>query len=549
MHDSDDVDAILATEFSRRSFLQAAGLASFALATPTTLVRGLRPASTEAAGAIGTINVGYPETITRMDLAHLSTGSDEHAIGNVIEVLGNYDPYQHLVPMLAESIAQSDPRTYVYTIRPNVKFSDGTPLTMDDVLASCEDIWKGTGSIFQALFSNVKSMSITGARELTIKLKSPSATFRYLSIFLGVGKKSELLKWPKTIGTPGHIGKYTGPYAFADFVPGQSVTLIRNNYYYGPKPAAEKIVYKVFKDPTTMQLALQAGEIDVAFHVPVADIPTWQKLANANVLVGGPSDFVYMAMDNKQAPWSDVHIRRAIAHCMDKVGICKAVYNGAAQPARTYPFPAEWLALGVSQAQAAKLLQQVPEYTFDLGQAKAELAKSSQPNGFSDKIQVPSDYDPAVTLIAENLVQNLKQIGINLTIDSIPQAQLLAHWYNNKTNVGALIQTNGPTFLEASDYARIMLLKQNDVNGGYNDANYYNPQVEVLLKRAEESSNEAIRRSAILSALKIAAQDEPYIPIAWIGGAMAISKKYKFVGTFNGYTNTVEEWGKRIVKA
>lgn len=549
-----EVEATMSRALTRQQLLQRLGLAGAALALPSMFLRSETAAAalggSQAVSDIGTITWGYPETITRMSLIHLSTGADENAIASTIEVLVNYDSNGRLVPMLAESWSSPNLTTYVYKIRKGVKFSDGTPLTMADVLHSCIATWKEKGSVIAPLLANVKSMKITGPRELTIKLKTPSVTFKYLAVFLGIGKKSESIAHAAQLGTPQFLGTYTGPYAFKTFVPGQSVTLVRNDHYWGKKPAAQEIVYKVFKDTTTMRLALQSREIAGAFKLPLTEIPTWQKLNTARVINGrNPVQLIYFSFDVKQEPWSDVHIRRAIAHCVDKRGIVKAVYKSVgAEAATTLPAPSEWASIGLTTAQARRFTRQVPEYSFDLKKAKAELALSSKPNGFTDHVIVPSDADPDITLIALSVSENLKKIGVNLQVKRIPQAQVYGVWYSKRKNTGCVIIRNGPTFLDASDFPRIMLLKQFDVAGSYNSSNYTNPQVERYLKTAEESANFSVRRSNILKALIIAGRDEPYIPIVWGGGAMAVDDKYNYIG-FHPWAYLIQEWAARIVAA
>jgi peptide/nickel transport system substrate-binding protein len=551
-----EIESMLSAGLTRRRLLQRLAVTGAALAVPSALARSAKAlppllrTEVDATGDIGTITWGYPETITRMSLIHLSTGADENAIASTIEVLVNYDTNGNLVPVLAESWSAPDLQTYVYKIRKGVTFSDGTPMTMDDVLYSCLATWKEKGSVIAPLLANVKSMKQTGPNELTIKLLKPSATFKYLAVFLGVGKKSESVAHASELGTPAFLGTYTGPYAFESFVPGQSVTLVRNDNYWGKKPAAQKIIYEVFKDTTSMRLALQSREIAGAFKLPLTEIPTWQKLKTARTIVGkNPVQLIYISFDTKEAPWSDPHIRRAIAHCVDKKGIAKAIYKGVgAIPAHTLPAPSEWAAVGLTAAQANKLTQQIPDYDFDIAKAKAELAKSSMPNGFTNSVVVPSDSDPDITLIAESVSQNLKQIGVNLVVKPLPGSQVYGIWYSKKKNTGCVIIRNGPTFLDPSDYARIMLLKQFDVAGSYNSANYSDPQVEVLLKRAEESMSNAVRRESVIAALKIAARDEPYIPVVWGGGAMAVDDKYNYIG-FHPWAYLIQEWGERIVAA
>jgi ABC-type transport system substrate-binding protein len=150
--------------------------------------------------------------------------------------------------------------------------------------------------------------------------------------------------------------------------------------------------------------------------------------------------------------------------------------------------------------------------------------------------------------MAESLSQTLAQIGVHLTVKPEPTTQVQDQWLANKKNTGCTIILNAPTFLDPADYARIMLLKQFDIVGSYNSANYYNAQVEHFLAQSDLTSDPKSRAAAILGALKVAGADSPYIPLIWAGGAMAVNNKYNYIG-FEPFTYLIQEWGERIVPA
>lgn len=547
----ESLDDAAVTPLTRRSFLQGAGVAGGALLLPSLLAGPAGAATRLRTGAtkdIGTITWAFPEAITRMSLIHLETAADENAIASTIECLLTYDTTGRLVPNIATSWSQPTPTTYVFKIRQGVKFSDGTSMTMADILASANAVWKEPGSVFAGLLQEVKGFSVHG-NQLRVKLKAPVATFKYLATFIPVYKASELQAHSKILGTPKFLGTYTGPYSFESFVPGQSVTLVRNPHYWGKRPAADKIVYQVFKDDASERLAVQSGQLDGAFRLGLTDLKSWESLSDARVIQGGaPVQLYYVSFDNKQAPWNDPHVRRAIAHCCDKVGIAKAIFSGNAIPATTYPPPSEWTELGLTSDQALAAYKHIPDYALDLSAAKAELAKSRYPKGVSGDMFVPGDSDPENTLIAQTIASKAKSIGINLTVKQQPDAEFNAQWLSSKKNTGCRVIRNGPTFLEASDFPRIMLLKAYDIPGSYNSANYYNSAIEKIMARVQASRNPAQRREDLLKVLHMVHTDQPYVPLVWGGGAMAINKKYNYVG-FHPWAYLIQEWAEKIVAA
>jgi len=537
---------------TRREMVRRIGLAGAILTVPGLTGCGETKTKLGAAGAktVPLITFGFPETLPNLDPAAAPTAAAENATANSAEALLTYGSDGSLQPLLAESFSRPDRLTYVFKIRSGVKFSDGSPMTMDDVVYSVLRIWKGPTTVFTGLFGKVVSMRATGPNELTVLLKEPSDTFKYLATFLFIGQKTALAAAGKNLGTPGHLGVYTGPYVMGAFTPGQRLTLTRNHHYWGPvKGVADQITFQVFADTNTMRLAMQSGQLDGAFRLPLGDVAAWQQLSNAHVIPGqNPVQLYYGSFDTKQAPWSDVHVRRAISHCVDKQGIAKAVFKGHGLAATTLPAPSEWVGVGVSPTQALALYQQIPDFAYSLKLAKQELAKSAYPTGFTNDVVVPSDSDPELTQSALVLAQAAKQIGISLNVKALPGAKFLSTWYSNKKNTGFCLIRNGPTFLDAGDFPSVMLLKFDDINGGYNSANYFDSQVETFLAQAESAKTPASRETAILGALNVAAPAAPYIPIVWGGGAMAISNKYQYVG-FHPWAYLIQEWALRVKAA
>jgi peptide/nickel transport system substrate-binding protein len=291
---------------------------------------------------------------------------------------------------------------------------------------------------------------------------------------------------------------------------------------------------------------MESGALDVAFRLPLGAIGAWQGLGNAHVIEGtNPVQLYYGSFDTRQAPWSDVHVRKAIAYCCDRAGILKAIFHGNGTVATTLPAPSEWQDLGVSPSEALTLYKQLPGFPYNVALAKQELAKSAFPKGFTNEVVVPSDSDPELTSAALALSEVTKQIGITLNVKAVPGAQFVSIWYSSKKNTGFCLIRNGPTFLDPWDFPSIMLLKQFDIDGGYNSANYTNPRVGVLLDRAETTSSSAVRKASIIDALKIADAEVPYLPIVWGGGAMAINNKYQYVG-FHPWAYLIQEWALRL---
>jgi peptide/nickel transport system substrate-binding protein len=431
-------------------------------------------------------------------------------------------------------------------MRKGVTFWDGSAMTMDDVLYWMDRVMHGAKSIFPSYFADVNSVKQTGDMELTIRLKEANPEFLGLCVFLFVGQKAYTVAHDADLGTPGALGMFTGPYVLQQYTPQQSVTLERYDGYWGAKGAAKTVVFQFIPNDDTRRLALQSGQLDGGFAVPPDAIAQWSKISGVKVITRPNLQFGYVSMDTKQAPWSDVHVRRAVSHAVDRAGIVKSILRGNATVANSYPPPEDWAGLLSPQA-VSHFYSGLPQLPFDLKKAKAELAKSSVPKGFKATLPVPASPQ-YMQQIALSLSANLKQIGIDLTVKQVGDAQYRAAWYTGKKNTGIQLIQNGPTVQDPSDFPGIMLTKRYDVSGGFNTANYVNPAIEKLWQKQQTVVDPKARIKPIEQALRLASADAPYVPIFWNLGAVAVSDKLTYAG-FHAAWYCIQPWAALLTSA
>ena len=534
--------------FSRRGFL-GASLASGAL-----VAAGCSPGSSSPSAKSGSsgasldsLTWSFNQVATNLDPIKAGDLPSEAAISSSVQGLVVYNSSGVIEPYLAESWSHPDPVTWVFNIRPGVPFWDGTVMTMEDVLYSIDRLLHGNGTIFGGLFSTVTSVKQTGKMQLTIKLSSPNPEFLGLANFLFVGQKAYTEKHNSTLGSPGSLGMFTGPYILESYVPNESVTLTRFDGYWGQKGTAKTVTFQFITDDNTRRLALESGQLNGGFNVPSTDIAAWREISNIDLVVKPNLQIGYLSMDVKQSPWSDVHVRRAVAHCVDQAGIVKSIMGGVPTAATSITPPGEWAPLGMSANEALTAYQKFQQYPFDIAMAKAELKQSAFPNGFTASLPVPPT-PPYLSSIAQSIAQNLKQIGITLNIVNVQENEYEAGFFTSKKNTGIQILENGPTVDDPSDFPTIMLGQAGIVGGGWNTANYVNPKVQTLIAQESAATKPSDRIAAITEMLNIASQDVPYIMNYWNEGAMAISRNLKYPGVHAAWY-CIQPWAAQISPA
>jgi peptide/nickel transport system substrate-binding protein len=517
-------------------------LLALAVLVPTASAASRSHAS--ASGTIPQVTWGLIQTVRSLDYTHSGDPGSATVIFLGMQPLVQYDKIGRLEPDLAASFSTPNPTTYVYNLRNGVTFWDGHPLTTADVIYSLQQS-AGKTSEISTFFAGVKSMKATGAHQITIKLSSPNPFFRYTMAVTPIGEKAFWSAHLKDIGTPGVMNMGTGPFEFSSFVPSDTVTLTRNPHYWGKEPAIQKLVIKSIVSPSTMLLAIRSHQIDGSFKLPYAEISQYKSLPGVSVQVAPEELPAYLSLDMAEKPFDDVHVREAIAYATDKAGMVKAVLGGYGSPAPTMPPPQQWGDL-MSQSKVVQLYKSLPQYTFDMAKAKAEMAASSVPNGFSTTITYP-DSSPELGQALQILAQDVKSIGITIDVKQVPHSQWVNVLYTHPTPMGVQVGNWTPDYPDPADALSLIYPSTNAHANSFNTANYKNKAMDALIDEQNNSVSSTVRSAAISKALRLGATDLPYIPLWYQDFAMALNSKYTY--TQLGPWYVYQAWAAEISAA
>ncbi len=248
-----------------------------------------------------------------------------------------------LEPASADKWEQVDPTTIKYHLRTGVKFGDGSPLTADDIVATFKyHMRPDSGSQLASFYSSVATVEATAPDEVTVKLKAPNVQFAYTAAHMAgfVFKKEQLAD--KNIGTPEVLPLGTGPYKLVEFVPTDHVTLEARDDYWGPKPVVKRITIQAIPDRQARLLAMQSGEIDVAFDIAMSDVDQLKALGNVDIVTAPSLGVFLLTLDHSAPPFDDIHVRRAVAYAVDREGLVKALLKGNGEAATALNPPEIW---------------------------------------------------------------------------------------------------------------------------------------------------------------------------------------------------------------
>jgi peptide/nickel transport system substrate-binding protein len=327
-------------------------------------------------------------------------------IGNVGEFLVFTDHQGNYHPWLATSWSpNSDASVWTFKIRPGVKFNDGTPMTVDDVVYSFK-----TQSDPK---SSANALSVFGGT------LSPDGVVKVDSSTVAFHLQHPDAAWPDAVSEDNYnmiivpnnfdYAKYqtswpgTGRLMQVSYTPNVGASMVPNPHYWGTKALPSKVDFTFYPTEAPMAAALQAGAIDAMDQFSVATSP---QLLNGsfNVISIKAAAHRQLSMRNDLHPFNNKYVRQAIAYTLDRPAIVAALFKGLAQVGNDSPFAPVYKSRDASVPQRAK----------NLTLAKQLLAKGGVPNGFATPLLTETTQE--MPHYAQIIKQSAAQIGVNISL-------------------------------------------------------------------------------------------------------------------------------------
>jgi peptide/nickel transport system substrate-binding protein len=370
------------------------------------------PAATESAATGGRLVVALDYS----DIAYLDpvVPDDNSSIWTILNI---YDQMFRVAAdgksiepdMVKDYAISSDGLTYTFNLRPGVTFSDGTPVTVDDVVFSMQRMIAAENWGF--LFPSDTIVEASGDNAVVFRLSEPYAPLiNNLAGFWSSIVPKKLVEsqgdafWERPVAS--------GPFMVNEWVKGDHLTLVRNPYYWeAGKPYLDEVELRPGMDDNTRVLKLESGELDVLVQVPFNQLKPLDDLDGITSTTSPLFSFERIFINGKNPPLDELNVRLALNYATDKQAIIDSVMNGIGTPATTIisqiPF---WDA-------------DAPGFPYDLQKAKDLMAQSSVPNGFD----VTMNYRTGNTVDEQVLVMMQQQwslIGVNMNIEPLDPALL-----------------------------------------------------------------------------------------------------------------------------
>jgi len=458
--------------------------------------------------------------VVKLDPADVTDGESITVMNNIFEGLIRYKPgTTELEPWLAEKWdVSTDGKVFTFYLRKGVKFHDGTDFNADAVVFSFErqrdpnhPFHKyGEWEYWSWCFNEIEKVEKVDDYTVKITLSEEFAPFlttmAMFTVYIVSPKNHE--KWGAEASSH-PVG--TGPFKFVEWVKDDHITLEKFENYWGPKPKIDKLIFKVIPDASVRLLELQKGTIDGMEFPNPDDLEKIKGDKNLTLLTQPGLNIGYLAFNLGQdtpgydPKLSDVRVRKAIYHAINRQDIVEHLYKGTAVVAKNPLPPTLW---GYND--------EIVDYEYNPDKAKELLKEAGYPNGFETNLWAmpvarPYMFDPQK--IAEAIQSDLAKVGIKAKIVTYDWGT-----YLDKTEGGehAMCLLGWTMDYPDPDNILYVLLDPDaaTVGSAGNVAFYRNDKVHELNMLARKTYDIKEREKYYKEIQRIVHEDIPWVPLA-----------------------------------
>lgn len=463
------------------------------------------------------LRVATSYKLLTLDPHYATQNENTSLLSHIYERLIYQDEAVNLKPGLATSWRRLSDTQWEFKLRKNVRFHDGSAFSAQDVIYTIKRIQgflTPPGGGFQSYAKPIKSVSAPEPLTLVIETNGSEPTLpRALSnIFIvrhedsGFRTTEELNSGASPVGT--------GPYKFSNWQSGETLQLVRNDDYWGDRPAWSEVTFRIVESPAARVAALMARDVDLADFVPARDVQGLeQRGVKVESVSAARSNFLQFDLGREMLPgvtdkagnpipnpFRDVRVRQALAMATDRGFLADKILLGYGTAA------AQFFPNGLS-GTSSKLVPQPPRYA----EAKALLAEAGFPDGFNLSLAGSSGRYPGDGETLQSVAQNWARAGVVVKPIAVPfsvfdtnrAAGEYAVWYAGCSGEAVDVCLNA--VVASTDETR--------GTGSLNYGNYRNQAFDAMLAKAQTIEVGPERDEAIARATEFVMADQPIIPL------------------------------------
>ncbi len=498
-------------------------------ARETTVVSALAPVVTATLAAPATtlpppkknvtLIVARTDDLKGLDPHKAPTAATWRALELIYDSLFTFDQDLKPIANLAETWKWSDDgKTLSVTLRKNVKFHNGDPLTADDVKFSLERIRdEKTGAVARASLADIDKLETPDATTVVFTLKRANAALPAILASANTAILSK--KWIAGGADPATQVVGTGAFKFVSWEAGRALVLAANpNFWIAGLPRIDQLELRVLPDEAAIFAGLTAKTFDVGILSDLRVVNRANPANSALIVTRAPALGFYALQLNATRPtFADVRVRQAIACALDRQEIIDAAFagEGVLTGAITVPF-------------YRAPLDDLPCVKKDSDKARQLLADAGKMSGVKFKALVVRDEFGAQIAQAQNIQAQLRRVGIETEIETLDPNAYADRWYKGDFDAAILFAGGHPD-------PDVMLARYWHSTGNLNKlAAYTHPELDRLLDQARAATDLDKRKMLYTQVQTKLAEAAPWV---WLSSPHEYCAAQPYVKNFAALAN------------
>jgi peptide/nickel transport system substrate-binding protein len=443
-----------------------------------------------AQGAKDTLSVDLPGEPASLD-PHVQWDTDSyHVYRNIFDNLVTRNADGKIVPQIAKAWRYENDTTLVLDIRTDVKFHDGTPLTVDDVVWSVQRIIDPAFKSPQlSQFNSIVKAEAVGTDRVRLTTSTPYPALLAQLVKLSIVPRAYVQKVGNEKFNVEPLG--SGPYKFVSWQKGVRVTLAANESYWRGRPPFKTVTFQMVPDTATRIANLKTGRADIVRQLNPDDAAGLKGESRLQILSVPTERTGYLFINALAGPTKDVRVRRAIAHAINRQLLIDALLGGYGRPVTILLTPANF-----------GYVEGMKGYPFDPARAR-QLLKEAGAEGAEISFYTSPAYDQR---LVQAIQQMLQEVGLKVAISQTDQPTFLKRRQGKPEEAGSISLGRWSCACQDADGVIFPLFHSQSLW-----AKYANPAFDDAVTRARQTLKDDERLKHYREAFAILEQDVPGI--------------------------------------
>ncbi len=464
-----------------------------------TILRGLLVSGAAIAPALadpapkrgGKLVYGAGTDVQTLDPQMIGDIPTARIVMQIYETLVGQDPDGKIGPQLATSWSTSgDDLVWTFTLRPGVTFQDGTPFDAEAVKATFDRLRDpATGSPRRSALEPLAAIDVVDPHTVRLTTKAP-----YAPLLATLSSYNLAILSPAQIRAKGaklrEAPAGTGPFKLQRWEPGERITLVRNDAYWGEPALLDAIEARVVPEDSARTLLLMSGQADVVSGVSTVMLPRLQSTPSVKLIRKIGYRTIYVGLNMTMKPFDDLRVRQAVAHAIDVKALLSGVLHGAGKVG------------GGLESPVIDGATDLPPYPFDPALSRKLLEEAGLKHGFQTSFWVPTGRYTADRQLGEAVQAQLAAVGIRASLQT-PEFGALTAALNARDKVPMFMLGKGSPTGDL-DFTLTLTVES---KGSINYSNLKDPEIDRLIVEQRRTLDPA-KRKELLRQIQTRVYDE-----------------------------------------